>query len=35
MDLITVNAFWTIWLLVHLLLAVALIGALTHQAVSV
>ena len=35
MDLISVNAFWTIWLLVHLLLAVALIGALTHQAVSV
>ena len=30
----TVNAFWTIWLLVHLVLAVALLGALTHQAAS-
>jgi hypothetical protein len=35
MTIISVNAFWTIWLLVHLMLAVALIGALTHQAVSV
>jgi len=35
MDLISVNTFWTIWLLVHLMLSVALIGALTHQAVSV
>jgi hypothetical protein len=35
MNLISVNAFWTIWLLVHLLLSVALLGALTHQAVSV
>ena len=34
MDIISVNTFWTIWLLVHLLLAVALLGALTHQAVS-
>jgi hypothetical protein len=34
-DMISVNTFWTIWLLVHLLLAVALIGALTHQAVAV
>ena len=34
-DYIPVNTFWTIWLLVHLLLAVALIGALTHQAVAV
>jgi hypothetical protein len=32
---ISVNTFWTIWLLVHLLLAVALLGALTHQAVAV
>ncbi len=35
MDIISVNTFWTIWLLVHLMLAVALIGALTHQAVAV
>jgi hypothetical protein len=34
MDIISVNTFWTIWLLLHLLLAVALLGALTHQAVS-
>ena len=27
MDIISVNTFWTIWLLVHLLLAVALLGA--------
>ena len=33
--LISVNTWWTIWLLVHLMLSVALIGALTHQAVSV
>jgi hypothetical protein len=35
MNIISVNTFWTIWLLVHLMLAVALIGALTHQAVAV
>jgi hypothetical protein len=35
MDLISVNTFWTIWLLVHLVFSVALIGALTHQAVAV
>jgi hypothetical protein len=35
MDLISVGTFWTIWLLVHLVLSVALIGALTHQALSV
>jgi hypothetical protein len=34
-DFISVNTFWTIWLLVHLLLAVGLLGALTHQAVAV
>ena len=28
----TANTFWTIWLLVHLVLAVGLLGALTHQA---
>ena len=35
MGLISVNTFWTLWLLVHLLLSVALLGALTHQAVAV
>src|SRR5262245_383327 len=34
-DLISVGTWWTIWLLVHLVLSVFLIGALTHQAVSV
>src|SRR5262249_10873198 len=34
-NLISVNTYWTLWLLPHLLLAVALLGALTHQAVSV
>src|SRR5262249_59715696 len=34
-DIISVPTFWTIWLLVHLILAVSLLGALTHQAVSV
>ncbi len=34
-DLISVNTFWTLWLLVHLMLAVTLLGALTHQAVAV
>lgn len=34
-DFISVNTFWTLWLLLHLLLAVTLVGALTHQAVSV
>jgi hypothetical protein len=32
---ITVNTYWTLWLLAHLLLAVTLVGALTHQAVAV
>ena len=35
MDFISVNAFWTILLIVHGLLAVALLGALTHQAMAV
>src|SRR3954471_4445992 len=35
MDIVSVNTFWTIWLLIHLIFSVALIGALTHQAVSV
>ena len=35
LDYVSVNTFWTILLIVHGLLAVALLGALTHQAVSV
>ena len=35
MYVISVSTFWTIWLLVHLILAVGLLGALTHQAMSV
>jgi len=35
LDYITVNTFWTILLIVHALLAVALLGALTHQAAAV
>jgi hypothetical protein len=31
----TSNVFWTIWLFVHLILAVGLLGALTHQAMAV
>jgi len=31
----SVNTFWTILLIIHGLLAVALLGALTHQAVAV
>ena len=34
-DLISTNTFWTIWLFVHLILAVGLLGALTHQAMAV
>ena len=34
-DFISVYAFWTIWLFVHLILAVGLLGALTHQAMAV
>jgi hypothetical protein len=35
LDYISVNTFWTILLVAHALLAVALLGALTHQAMSV
>jgi hypothetical protein len=35
MPLITTNTFWTILLIIHGLAAIALLGALTHQAVSV
>lgn len=34
-DYISVNTFWTILLIIHGLLAVALLGALTHQAMAV
>ncbi len=32
---VSVNTFWTLWLFVHLLLALVLLGALTHQAMAV
>ena len=35
LDYLSVTTFWTILLIVHGLLAVALLGALTHQAMSV
>src|SRR5690349_10448956 len=35
LDYISVSTFWTILFVTHALLAVALLGALTHQAVSV
>ena len=35
LDYITVNTYWTILFTCHALLAVALLGALTHQAMSV
>jgi hypothetical protein len=31
---ISTNTFWSIWLFVHLILAVGLLGALTHQAMA-
>lgn len=34
-GVLSINAFWTIWLFVHLILAVGLLGALTHQAMAV
>jgi hypothetical protein len=34
-DYISGNTYWTILLIIHGLLAVALLGALTHQAMSV
>jgi hypothetical protein len=34
-DYISDNTYWTIFLIIHGLLAVALLGALTHQAMSV
>jgi hypothetical protein len=35
MEIISVNTFWTILLIVHGLFALALLGAITHQAASV
>ena len=35
LDYMSVNTFWTILFIFHALLAVALLGALTHQAMSV
>jgi hypothetical protein len=35
LDYISVNTYWTILFTIHALLAVALIGALSHQAISV
>ena len=35
LDYISVNTYWTILFTIHALLAVALLGALTHQALSV
>ena len=35
LDYVSVNTFWSILFVVHALLAVALLGALTHQAASV
>ena len=34
-DYVSTNALWTILLLVHLILAIGLLGALTHQAMAV
>lgn len=34
-DYVSVNAAWTILLTIHMLLAVALLGAVTHQAIAV
>lgn len=34
-GVLSTDAFWTIWLFIHLILALGLLGALTHQAVAV
>jgi len=34
-GLISTNTFWTLWLFVHLISALGLLGALTHQAMAV
>ena len=35
LDYVSVNTYWSILFIIHALLAVALLGALTHQAMSV
>ena len=35
LDYVSVTTFWTVFMVVHGLLAVALLGALSHQAMSV
>ena len=34
-GLVSTNTLWSLWLFVHLILAVGLLGALTHQAMAV
>jgi len=34
-GIISTSTFWTLWLFVHLILALGLLGALTHQAMAV
>ena len=34
-GIISTNTFWTLWLLVHLILALGLLGAISHQAMAV
>jgi hypothetical protein len=34
-GLISTNTFWTLWLFVHLIFALGLLGALTHQAAAI
>lgn len=34
-GLLSTNVFWTLWLFVHLFVALGLLGAITHQAMAV
>lgn len=34
-GIISTYTFWTLWLFVHLILALGLLGAITHQAMAV
>jgi len=34
-GLVSTNTYWTLWMFVHLILAIGLLGALTHQAMAV
>ena len=34
-GIVSVYTFWTLWLFVHLILALVLLGAITHQAMAV